>query len=152
MRVEEEGLGIAVADFRRRGMILEWRAASATWTGLEAPPPQVHGVALIRGVPPNVCLYAIDGRLCLQIGIERFVLDAHEPRLGSRADWLTFGLRRRFSVIPAHGAARVTHTYWRGSDGHFFAWLARRAADAAWRAKAAAEWSQGVEPATVRRG
>ncbi len=141
---------IAVIDFRRRGMLLGWHPANATWTGLETPPRWVHGVALIRGTPPNICLYAADGRLSLQIGAERHVLDAHGPRVRCARALTSLWLRRRFWIEGADGAVAYGHTYWPGGGSDFFVWLARRAADPAWRERAAREWSNGVEAAALR--
>ena len=140
---------IAVLDFRRRGMLLGWRPADGTWTGLETPPRWVHGVALIRGTPPNICLYAAGGCLHLQIGTERHVLDAHGPAVHCARAPTSLWLRRRFWIEGEQGALAYGYTYWAGG-GDFFRWLARRAADSAWRERAAREWSSGVEAAALR--
>lgn len=147
----ERGSVVPVVDFRRQRMVLNWHTLAGTWSPFEAPPPLVHGIALIRGLPPNVCLYAQSGRLRLQIGTQQFAMSENSPRLRCVPDWLSFGLRRRFMVESSTGGVLFSQHYWAGQGPDFFRWLAGKSEDPDWRASAGLRWSDGV-PADSLRG
>ena len=142
--------GIPVVDFRRQSMVLQWNAADGTWIGYDDPPALVHGVALIRAVQPNICLFARDGWLHLQAGIQMFPLAEHSPRVRWSRGSATFGLRRRFTVEQIAGSVLYSHAYWGGQGDDFFSWMASRTADPGWRETAALRWTEGVQPAVLR--
>jgi hypothetical protein len=141
---------IPVIDFRRQSMVLQWSALGGTWTAFDVPPALVHGVALIRASQPNICLYARDGLLHLQVGPDQYALAESSPRIKWSRDLISLGLRRRFTIESSTGAVLFTHAYWPGQGDDFFTWLAARAADPEWRAANGRRWSAGVEPAVVR--
>jgi hypothetical protein len=141
---------ILVIDFRRQSMVLQWNIFGGTWTACDVPPVLVHGVALIRASPPNICLYARDDRLHLQVGADQYALSDRSPRIKWSRALASFGLRWRFTVEGGAGAVLFSQSYWAGHGDDFFSWLASRAADPDWRAANARRWSEGVTPAVLR--
>lgn len=141
---------VAVADFRRQNMLLQWHVMDGTWSAYDSPPAIVHGVALIRPGQPNICLYARGGELMLQLGPRRQAFTADSPRIRRRALFLSFGLRERFSVESSGGELFFSHAYWAHKGEEFFAWLAARALDPDWRLRIAQQWSDGVSAAALR--
>ena len=142
--------GIAVIDFRRQSMVLQWIPASGTWTAYDEPPGLVYGVALIRAAQPAICLFARDGRLHLQIGTDQQVLLDHTPRVKWSRGSATFGLRRRLTVESSNGTVLSSHACWNSQGDEFFSWLVARTADHEWRTANERRWSQGVQPAVLR--
>ena len=143
---------IPVIDFRRHSMVLEWNTFGGTWTAFDVPPALVHGVALIRASQPNICLYARDGRLHLQVGLDQYALSDSSPRIKWNRDMASLGLRRRFTLESSAGEVLFTHAYWSDQGDEFFAWLASRAADPGWRTATGRLWSEGVNAAVLRSG
>lgn len=141
---------MAVIDFRRRRMVLSWDPAAASWSALDAPPPVVHGIALIRGTPPYVCLYAVGGRLRLQIGTSQYALSEHSPRFRCLPQYWSLGLRRKFVIESTTSGVLYSHAYWSGQGPDFFRWFAGRAEDPDWRAAAARRWTEGIGAETLR--
>jgi hypothetical protein len=141
---------IPVVDFRRQSMILQWNAISGSWTAYDVPPPLVHGVALIRAAQPNICLFARDGRLHLQVGADQFTLAERSPRLKFSRGLAGLGFRRRFILESSTGGRLLTQAYWTDQGDDFFSWLTARAANPEWRSLSGHQWSQGVEPAVLR--
>jgi hypothetical protein len=141
---------IPVIDFRRHRMVLQWHAAEGTWSAFDTPPALVHGIALIRAAPPNICLYASDGRLRLQIGSNQYALSDHSPRIRCTRATASFGLRRRFTVDSSSGGVLYSHAYWTGQGPDFFLWLAARAEDPEWRSQRARVWTEGLAAAVLR--
>ena len=141
---------INVIDFRRQRLILEWNALGGTWTACDDPPVLVHGVALIRAAPPNICVFGREGRLHLQVGREHFVLSENSPRITCTRRLMTLGLRKRFRVESSNGGVLFSHSFWIGQGEDFFHWLARRSADPEWRSANGRRWSDGVEAAALR--
>jgi hypothetical protein len=142
---------VAVIDFRRRRFILHWHILGGTWTPLDVPPALVHGVALIRSTPPNLCLWSRDGVLRLQVGADQFPLGPHSPRIHLSRGLASFGLRKRFSVVAEPAAVLFSQAYWRGHGGEgFFRWVAARAQEPEWRARVGRLWSDGVDPQVLR--
>ncbi len=141
---------VAVIDYRRRGMLLAWHPASASWSGLESSPQWVHGVALIRGTPPNICLYGFEGRLILQIGTDQHVLDGRHPRVRCARSIASLGLRCRFWIEGDDGKVAYRQAFWAGERRNYFAWLAHRIADPGWCEAASREWSSGVTASVLR--
>jgi hypothetical protein len=141
---------VPVIDFRRHGMVLEWHTLGGTWTAYDIPPPRVSGIALIRPTLPNVCLYAQDGQLLLQIGPNQHRLSNQATRLRCVRGVAGFGFRRRFIVDSGSGAVLYSHAYWvpRGPD--FFRWMTAKAADPQWRVTAGRRWSEGVLAGDLR--
>ncbi len=131
-------------------MVLQWNPFEGTWTGCDVPPATVHGVALIRASQPNICLYARDGTLRLQVGSQQFSLADESPRVRWSRGWTSFGLRRRFTVESAAGQVLFSHAYWANQGDEFFVWLTSRAARPEWRAASAQRWTEGVMPAVLR--
>ena len=142
--------GIPVIDFRRQSMVLQWNSVNGTWVAFDDPPALVHGVALIRAAEPNICLFARDGGLHLQVGSEQYSLAEDAPRLTWSRGSATFGLRRRFTVESSDGAILLSHAYWNGQGDEFFSWLVSRVGDLEWRTANARQWSEGVQPIVVR--
>jgi hypothetical protein len=140
---------IAVVDFRRQSMVLEWQSTGGTWRACDEPPMLVHGVALIRASQPNICLFAREDRLHLQVGGERYPLVDDSPRIGWRRGRATFGLRRSFT-ISSPGGTSLVHTYWNNHGDDFFVWLVTRLENPEWRKVTAQRWSEGVNPAALR--
>jgi hypothetical protein len=141
---------IAVIDFRRQSMVLQWNSVSGTWSAFDDPPALVHGIALIRAAKPNICVFGRDGGLHLQVGSEQFPLSQDAPRLAWRRGSAIFGLRRRFTVESSDGAVLLSHAYWSGQGDEFFSWLVSRAADLEWRTANGRHWSDGVQPVVLR--
>jgi hypothetical protein len=141
---------IPVIDFRRQSMVLDWHAASGTWTACDVPPALVHGVALIRASHPNICLFGRDSRLHLQIGPDQYPMSGNSPRIKWSRGWATLGLRRQFTVESSTDGVLLRHTYWTSQADVFFSWIASRAADPEWRAANGRRWSEGVQPAVLR--
>jgi hypothetical protein len=142
---------IPVIDFRRHRMVLHWQTQDGTWTPSDEAVAIVHGIAMIRGTPPNVCLYALDGRLRLQIGLAQFALAENSPRIRCFADPASLGLRRKFIVESSTSGVLYRLAYWPGRGPDFFRWLAFKAQDPDWRAAAGRRWTEGV-PADALRG
>lgn len=141
---------VAVVDFRRHSMLLQWHVLGGTWSAYDSPPSLVHGVALIRSGQPNICLYGHGGELRLQVGPEQHTLTENAPRIQCSLGFLTFGLRRRFSVESSAGGVLFSHAYWAHLGEEFFPWIAARAQDPDWRLKIGRLWSQGVTAAVLR--
>lgn len=141
---------VPVIDFRRQSMFLQWHAIEGTWTASDDTPSLVHGVALIRAEPPNFCLFGRGGRLYFQAGTEQFELSERSPRLRWRRTWITFGLRRRFTIESSDGGVLFGHAYWSDHDDEFFSWATARVADPAWRIQNGQRWSEGLSPAALR--
>jgi hypothetical protein len=141
---------ISVIDFRRQSMFLQWHALEGTWSASDDTPALVHGVALIRAGPPNFCLFGRDGRLYLQAGTDQFELSERSPRIKWRRTWISFGLRRHFTVESSDGSVLFGHTYWADHGDEFFSWAAARAADPAWRIENGQRWSEGLSPSALR--
>lgn len=111
---------VAVIDYRRHGMVLQWQILSGQWVACDVPPALVHGVALIRPSGPNICIYGRGGRLHLQVGSDQFALAETSPRIKFGRGLASFGLRKRFSVESSTGAGLFGHTYWGGQGDDFF--------------------------------
>ena len=141
---------IPVIDFRRRRSVLQWHTQGGAWTVLESTPALVHGVALIRGTPPNICLYAQAGRLRLQIGANQYVLSENSPRIRCVRDMASLWLRRRFTVESSTGGPLYSDAYWSGQGPDFFRWLAGKADDPDWRAATGRRWTEGVAADALR--
>lgn len=141
---------INVIDFRRQRLILEWNALGGTWTACDDPPALVHGVALIRAAPPNICIFGREGRLHLQVGLEHFALSENSPRIRCEHRLFAFGLRKRFTIESSTGGVLFSHSFWVGQGDDFFRWLAARTADPEWRSANGRRWSEGVEAAALR--
>lgn len=140
---------VAVVDFRRSRLLLEWHTGSGSWTACDSPPALVHGIALIRPGQENVCLYGRGGQLKLQIGAQHFTLEETSPVLSCTRPAAGFGLRRQFRV-EVDGAELFGHSYWSHQGRDFFQWLAGQAQTPGWRAVAAQRWSDGVEAGELR--
>jgi hypothetical protein len=141
---------LAVIDFRRRRMILDWHTADGTWTASDTAAPLLHGIALIRASQPNICVYGLAGQLYFQAGTTRFRLEADTPRLTLASALPTFGFRRRFDVAGRGGETLFGIRYWSTERRDFFQWLTARAADAAWRRACGTLWSDGVAEDALR--
>ena len=144
------GTTIAVIDFRRHSMVLQWHSLGGTWTACDIPPPLVHGIALIRASQPNICLYGQSGHLKLQVGPEQFALSDDSPRISCNRGIASFGFRRRFKVESSDGNILFSYTYWTGRGRDFFRWLADKADDAEWRANSGRQWSSGIAAGALR--
>ena len=147
----DPGNSISVIDFRRRGMVLQWHALGGTWTACDTPPPVVHGIALIRAVQPNICIYGHAGRLRLQVGSDQYVLSEHSPRISCTRVLASFGFRRRFTVKSSTGGVLFSHGYWTNQQQDFFRWLAAKAEDPDWRATSGRLWSDGLAASALRQ-
>ena len=141
---------VSVIDFRRHGMVLQWHVLGGTWSAHEAPPSVAHGVALIRAAQPNICVYAQNGRLRLQIGPDQYTLSENSPRIKCTRGLATFGFRRRFTVESSTGGVLFSHSYWTPRAEDFFRWLTNKAQDPGWRAATGRQWSEGVPAALLR--
>ncbi len=141
---------VSVIDFRRHGMVLQWHVLGGTWSAYEAPPSLAHGVALIRASQPNICVYAQNGRLRLQIGAEQYSLSENSPRIKCTRGLATFGFRRHFTVESSTGGVLFSHPYWTPRAEDFFRWLCNKAQDPDWRAASGRQWSEGVPAALLR--
>jgi hypothetical protein len=141
---------ISVIDFRRHSMVLQWHALGGTWTACDAPPPLVHGIALIRVSQPNICIYGQAGRLRLQIGPHQFALSENSPRISCSRGLASFGFRRRFTVESSTGGVLYSFAYWTHQHHDFFHWLAMKAEDPDWRAASGRQWSDGVAASLLR--
>jgi hypothetical protein len=139
---------VAVIDFRRHSMVLEWHSASGTWSPFDVAPALVHGIAFIRVSQPNICIYAQLGRLTLQIGPSHYVLSEQSPRI--RCTPASFGLRKRFIVESGSGEILYSYAYWTNQGPDFFSWLAACAEDPDWRTRSRRLWSAGVAAAELR--
>ena len=149
MTADSAGI-VAVVDFRRQNMLLQWHVGEGTWSAYDAPPGIVHGVALIRAGQPNICLYGRGGELTLQLGSRQQTFTAHSPRIRCKAVFLSFGLRERFSVESSTGEVLFSHAYWTHQREEFFPWIAARAQDPDWRSRIAQLWSAGISAAALR--
>jgi hypothetical protein len=141
---------VPVIDFRRHSMVLEWHTLGGTWTAYDVPPQRVNGIAWIRPSLPNICLYAREGRLRLQIGTDQFELSQTAPRIRCSRGFASFGLRRRFTVESGSGEVLYSYAYWTRRGRDFFRWLATNAANPEWRATTGRQWSDGVLSAELR--
>lgn len=141
---------INVMDFRRQRLILEWNTLGGTWTASDDPPALVHGVALIRAAPPNICIFGREGRLHLQVGPDRFALSENSPHIRCTRGFMSFGLRNRFTIESGTGEVLYSHSFWTGQGDDFFRWLATRTADPEWRSASGRRWSEGIEPSVLR--
>ena len=144
------GGAVPVIDFRRSRLSLQWDIATGTWAAYDEPPGLVHGVGFIRATGPNVCLYAVDGMLQLQVDTRVFPLTEPVPRISCRADLLTLGLRRNFRLDGADGAVVFLLSYWAARHNDFFRWLAGAARQAGWQQRTAERWTAGLSPASLR--
>jgi hypothetical protein len=142
---------IAVIDFRRHSMVLQWHALGGTWTACDNPPRLVHGIALIRASQPNICVYGHAGRLHLQVGPNQFALAENSPRISCTRGLASFGFRRRFTVKSSTGGVLYSYGYWTNQHHDFFRWLAARAEDPDWRTSSGRQWSEGVAAAALRK-
>lgn len=141
---------VNVIDFRRQRLILEWNAVSGTWTACDTPPALVHGVALIRAAQPAICIFGHEGRLHLQVGAEHFALSENSPQLKCGPAFLSFGLRKHFTVESSTGGVLFKHSFWLGQGDDFFQWLSTRAADPEWRSTNGRRWSEGIDATLMR--
>lgn len=133
-------------------MSVRWNVGLSSWTALEETPVRVHGIALIRPALPSVCLYGYDGMLYLQIGAERFALEALTPQIRCEPELISGGLRRIFSVLATPRELLYSERYWALSGPDFFHVLARKGVDAQWRSDSAAAWSTGIDSTLLRQG
>ena len=147
-----ENAVIAVIDFRRRRMVLQWHAQNGSWTAFYDPPMLVHGIALIRATPPNICLFGHGGRLRLQIGANQFALAENSPLIRCSRHLWSLGLRSRVVVESSTGGILFSRGYWAGHGPDFFRWLARVAEDPDWRATTGRSWSDGLSAQALRGG
>jgi hypothetical protein len=141
---------VAVIDFRRQSMILEWNVLDGTWTACDVPPSLVHGIALIRASQPNICIYGRGGRLNLQMGPDHYELSEDSPRIKCTRSLASFGLRKRFAVESDTGRVLFSHSFWTGQGDDFFHWLAVNAADPEWRSTNRRRWSEGLDASVMR--
>lgn len=141
---------ISVLDFRRHSMVLHWHALGGTWTPCDNPPALVHGIALIRGSQPNICVYGHAGRLRLQVGPHQYALSENSPRISCTRGWASFGFRRRFTVESSTGGLLYSYVYWTNQHQDFFRWLAAKAEDPDWRITSGRQWSEGLSAAVLR--
>ena len=141
---------IAVLDFRRRSMVLQWHALGGTWTACDNPPLLVHGIALIRVSQPNICVYGHAGRLRLQVGPNQYALAENSPRINCTRGAASFGFRRRFTVESSTGGMLYSYAYWTNQHHDFFRWLATKAEDPDWRVTCGRQWSEGLAAAALR--
>lgn len=141
---------IPVIDFRRRRMTLQWHVQSATWTPYDEPPGIVHGVAFIRASGPNICLYAQNGNLQLQVDSRQFMLTETQSLISCSRSFASLGLRRRFR-LESPGAGLVYGTaYWAPKKDDFFVWLASAARHPDWYGRTGERWTEGLTPAVLR--
>jgi hypothetical protein len=141
---------IPVIDYRRRRMTLQWHTPSGTWTAYDEPPAIVHGVCFIRASGPNVCLYAEDGRLHLQVDSRIFPLSYLEPRISCARTLISACLRRRFCLESAEGKVLYSNSYWAPHRTDFFVWLASAEQQADWHERTARRWTEGLNPQDLR--
>jgi hypothetical protein len=141
---------ISVIDFRRRTMVLQWHPLGGTWAAYDIPPAIVHGVALIRASPPNICVYGHAGRLRLQVGPNQYALSENSPRIRCTRGLASFGFRRRFTVESSTGGVLFSYAYWTNQRQDFFRWLAAKAEDPDWRIMSGRQWSEGVACSVLR--
>ncbi len=146
----ENATTIAVIDFRRQSMVLQWHALGGTWSAFDTPPALVHGIALIRPSQPNICIYGHAGRLRLQVGPNQYALSENSPRISCTRGLASFGFRRRFTVRSSTSGVLYSYGYWTNQRPDFFRWLAAKAADPEWRVTTARQWSDGVAPTALR--
>lgn len=141
---------IAVVDFRRQSMALQWHALGGTWTACDTTPSLVHGVALISPTGPNICVYGQGGRLKLQIGPNQYAMAENSPRIACTRGIASFGFRRKFVVRSGSGGVLFSTAYWTDHGRDFYQWLAERAEDPDWRISCARQWSEGLSAAALR--
>jgi hypothetical protein len=147
---EDSATTISVIDFRRHSMVLQWHSLGGTWTACDIPPPLVHGIAFIRPVGPNICVYGQGGRLRLQVGPTQYALSENAPRISCTRGLASFGFRRRFTVMSSTGGVLFNHSYWTNQRRDFYRWLAESAEDPDWRISCGRQWSDGVASAALR--
>jgi hypothetical protein len=143
-------VSIPVIDYRRRRMALQWHIPSGTWTAFDEPPTIVHGVCYIRASGPNICLYAENGRLQLQIDARVFPLTYLEPRFRCVRSLFSVGLRRRFYLESAAGKVMYSTSYWIPQRNDFFVWLSSTEQQADWHERTTQRWTEGLNPADLR--
>lgn len=148
--VPDNSVSIAVIDYRRRSMVLQWHALAGTWTAGDNPHALVHGIALIRASQPNICVFGQAGRLRLQVGPNQYALSENSPRISCTRGLASFGFRRRFSVESSSGGMLYSYAYWSNQRRDFFRWLATRAEDPDWRVASGRQWSEGLAAAALR--
>lgn len=141
---------VAVIDFRRRRLALQWDLASGAWVPLDEPPAIVHGVAYIRATGPNICLFASGNELKLQIDARVHPLSDPLPRISCPRSIASLGLRRRFRLATPDGTVLFRTAYWAKSRNDFFLWLATAARQPDWFRRAASRWTDGITPAELR--
>jgi len=141
---------VAVIDFRRHRMVLQWHALAGTWDTYENEPALVHGVAYIHPGQPNICVFGQGGRLRLQIGLQKYILSENSPLIKCIPAFMSFGLRQRFIIESSTGDLLYKATYWKSQTEDFYLWLAEHAANPNWRNNSALKWSEGVTPAAIR--
>ena len=124
--------------------MLQWHPQGGTWTFYDNPPATVHGVACIRATGPNICVFAQDGRLTLQIGTLQHRFAGPAPRLRFTRTPFGLGFHRRFRVQSEDGETLFNHGYWSAERRDFFRWLAAAASSPAWPEALAQRWSAGV--------
>lgn len=146
----DSSTSIAVLDFRRQSMALQWHALGGTWTACNTPPALVHGIALIGPAEPNICVYGQGGQLKLQIGPNQYAMVENSPRVICTRGMAGFGLRRKFVVRSVSGAVLFSTSYWTGQGRDFYKWLAERSEDPAWLMACGHRWSEGLSPAELR--
>jgi hypothetical protein len=140
---------VPVIDFRRRRMTLQWHAPSGTWTAYDEPPGIVHGVCFIRSSGPNICLYARNGILQLQVDTSLYILTDTAPQISSSRSLASLGLRRNFRLETRDGL-RYGTAYWAPKKDDFFVWLASAARQPDWYRRTGERWTEGLNPAVLR--
>jgi hypothetical protein len=143
-------VSIPVIDYRRRRMTLQWHTLSGTWTAYDEPPAIVHGVCFIRASGPNICLYAENGRLRLQVDARKFPLSDLGPHISCARSLFSAGLRRRFQLQSAEGDVLFRTSYWAPHRNDFFVWLSAAERQAEWYEGTAQRWTEGLSPASLR--
>jgi hypothetical protein len=141
---------IAVLDYRRQSMALQWHALAGTWTACDSPPALVHGIALIGPSGPNICVYGQGGLLKLQIGPNQYVITENAPRVSCTRGIASFGFRRKFVVRAGSGSVLFSTSYWTDQGRDFYKWLAERFEDSEWRIRCGQLWSEGLAAAALR--
>lgn len=142
---------IPVIDFRRRRLSLQWYAPTGTWTAYDEPPAIVHGVGFIRATGPNVCLYALNGELRLQVDARVYALYGPVPRISCSRSVSSLGLRRRFRLTAEDGSLLSSVSYWAHKHNDFFHWLAAAAKQPDWSRRTAERWTEGLSPTLLRQ-
>ncbi len=131
-------------------MTLQWHAPSGTWTAFDEPPAIVHGVGFIRASGPNICLYAQNGGLQLQIDTRLLMLTGPAPSISCSRSLLSLGLRRHFRLESSSAGMLFGTTYWAPKKDDFFLWLASAARAPDWYRRTGERWTEGLTPAALR--